>query len=179
MYFVVKECYIYSFVVSVDHFPCGNESQFEKWWEDRKQNPVEVAYPIHHSIISNKNKVSQTIFIFCKLKHTKSPPDCVLAVIQWLYDVDSRFIWLNDCMMRTPYLYDWMTVWCWLHINMIQWLYDDDSRLIWLNDCMMRTPYLYDWMTVWWGLHINMTQWLYDDDSRLIWLNDCMMTTLD
>ena len=71
--------YIYSFVVSVDHFPCGNESQFEKWWEDRKQNPVEVAYPIHHSIISNKNKVSQTILIFCKLKHTKSPPDCVLA----------------------------------------------------------------------------------------------------
>jgi hypothetical protein len=30
IYFVVKECYIYSFVVSVDHFPCSNESQFEK-----------------------------------------------------------------------------------------------------------------------------------------------------
>jgi predicted acetyltransferase len=40
MYFVVKECYTYSFVVSVDHYPCGNESQFEKWWQDRKQNHV-------------------------------------------------------------------------------------------------------------------------------------------
>jgi len=30
IYFVVKECYMYSFVVSVDHFPCSNESQFEK-----------------------------------------------------------------------------------------------------------------------------------------------------
>jgi hypothetical protein len=41
----VQECYTYSFVMSVDHFPCGNESQFEKWWQDRKQNPVEVTYP--------------------------------------------------------------------------------------------------------------------------------------
>ena len=73
--------YIYSCVVSVDHFSCGNESQFEKWWQDSKQNPVEVTYRIHHSIISNKNKVSQTIFIFCKMWHTKSPPDCVLGVI--------------------------------------------------------------------------------------------------
>jgi hypothetical protein len=71
--------YIYSCVVSVDHFSCGNESQFEKWWQDSKQNPVEVTYRIHHSIISNKNKVSQTVFILCKMWQTKSPPDCVLA----------------------------------------------------------------------------------------------------
>ena len=30
IYFVVKECYTYGFVVSVDHYPCGNGSQFEK-----------------------------------------------------------------------------------------------------------------------------------------------------
>jgi hypothetical protein len=80
IYFVVKECYIYSFVVFVDHFPCSNESQFEKWWQDRKQNPVRVIYSIHHSIISFENKVCQAVFIFCKIWHTKSPPDCVLAV---------------------------------------------------------------------------------------------------
>jgi hypothetical protein len=34
--------YIYSFLVSVDHYPCSNESQFEKWWHDRKQNHVGV-----------------------------------------------------------------------------------------------------------------------------------------
>ena len=78
-YIVVKECYTYSFVVSVDHYLCGNENQFEKWWQDRKQNSVRVAYLIHHNIISNKNKVCQTVFIFCKMWHTKSPPDCVLA----------------------------------------------------------------------------------------------------
>jgi hypothetical protein len=56
IYFVVKECYTYSFVMSVDHFPCGNESQFEKWSQDRKQNPVEVTYPIYHSIIKDVKK---------------------------------------------------------------------------------------------------------------------------
>ena len=61
--------------MSVD--PCSNESQFEKkiW-----KNPVRVIYSIHHSIISFKNKVCQTVFIFCKMWHTKSSPDCVLAV---------------------------------------------------------------------------------------------------
>ena len=73
IYFVVKECYIYSCVVSVDHVPCGNESQFEKWWQDRKQNPVGVTYPIHHSIISNKNKVSQTVIIFLQNVTHKIP----------------------------------------------------------------------------------------------------------
>jgi len=29
-YIVVKECYTYSFVMSVDHYLCGNENQFEK-----------------------------------------------------------------------------------------------------------------------------------------------------
>ena len=84
--FVVSQClqlltqnwnYKYSFVVSVDNVSCSNESQFEKWWQDRKQNPVGVTYPIHHSILSTQNKVSQAVFIFCKMWHTKSPPDCL------------------------------------------------------------------------------------------------------
>ena len=74
--------YIYSCVVSVDHVPCGSESQFEKWWQDRNQNPVGVAYPIHHIMISNENNVSQIVFIFCKMWHAISPPDCVLTDYQ-------------------------------------------------------------------------------------------------
>jgi hypothetical protein len=112
IYFVVEECYIYRFVVSVDHFSCSNESQFEKWWQDRKQNPVGVTYTIHHSIISNKNKVSQTVFIFCQIWHKIPTWLCFSQLLKLALNTNQSIFAIHFC---------YHGIWCTHNFSYFPW----------------------------------------------------------